>query len=196
MGVAADGNAPDIGLHRRRRPGRARHGPVARSLRDRCRHRREEPDHDRSSEVARLLGPHHGDLPAMGDRAGDPRPRPAGQVRHVRAGREHRRPRDQPLASRAQSRPDAGVEIAGGAGRGRGGDLQGHRALQPGAGEFLDRVRRLRGGRGRRDLRDPLRRDRPHRALARQISARLRRRRQPDAAHGRASRWKGRRRSR
>ena len=61
--------ASDVGLYRRRRAGRAGDGAAARSLRHRRRDRREEPDHDRSSQVARLLGAHHGDLPAVGHRA-------------------------------------------------------------------------------------------------------------------------------
>ena len=47
-------------------------------------------DDNRSSKVARLLGPNHGDLPAVGDRNGDPRPRPARELRHVRVPRQHR----------------------------------------------------------------------------------------------------------
>ena len=121
----------------------------------------------------------------MGHRAAHSRPRPAGQFRHVRAGREHRRPRDRPLAARAQPRPDAGLEVPGGAGCGRGGDLQGHRAFEPGAGALLHRVFRLRGDWGRRRLRDPRRRDRAVRELAGDVPAGLRWRRQPDPPRGR-----------
>ena len=103
MGIAADEARRTIGIHRRRRPGRARDG--------RCCSIRfgidaviveKSADHDRSSKVARLLGPHHGDLPAVGDRNGDPRPRPAGELRHVRvqvdsiAGHEFGRTRPEP----------------------------------------------------------------------------------------------------
>ena len=42
---------------------------------------------------------------------------------------------------------DAVMEIHGGAGRRRGGNLQGHRAFEPGAGALLHRVRRFRGSR-------------------------------------------------
>ena len=62
-------STPDDGIHRRRWPGRAGDVAAARPVRHRLRRRREEPDHDRSSEVARLLGAHDGDLPAMGHRA-------------------------------------------------------------------------------------------------------------------------------
>jgi hypothetical protein len=184
--------APDVGVHRRRRAGRAGHGAAARPLRHRRRDRRKESDHDRSSQVARLLGAHHGDLPAVGHRAAHPRSRPAGQFRHVRAGREYRRARDWPVTARAEPRPDAGLEVPGGAGRGRGGVLSSYRAFELGAGALLDRVRRFRGGRGWRRLRDPLGRHRPGRVLARQVLAGLRWRRKPDAPP--ASRWSDRRR--
>ena len=151
MGVATDVHAPHVGLHRRRRPGWAGDGPVARSLRDRCGDRREEPDHDRPSQVARLLGPHHGDLPPVGDRAGasataacrtiptcSSRSRASPAARSAARGPSPISARRRP-GSRLVAQDAVEEEI-----------YKRHRALEPGAGAFLDRVHRLRGDRRRR----------------------------------------------
>ena len=155
--------------------------------------RREEPDHDRSSQVARLLGAHHGDLPAVGHRAGDPRPRPAGQLRHVRvqvesiAGREFGRSRPEPNLGHT---PAWKCLVAQDAVEEEFYRVIEHSNLVPPCCSRPSSKASRKPT--RRRLRDPLGRHRPSRALARQVPARLRRRRQPRRAAPPASRWSGR----